>query len=264
VSAPVVLACAFAAVIVGVPVISASAHLEARHRVAGAADAAALAAADALSGLLEADPCALAADVASAAGTVLRDCEMETRTGEARTVVTVLTPFGTVEARARAAPLLPPGGGLHGAVGENGWAWPSAVRGVTQGFHDGFAIDLAVDDAGLLFAPYAGVVVQVGTDGGGMPAACIASPSWWRGPNHSVMIRHDFEGVSIYSSHNHISPGSTGSLGVSVGDRVSAGQPVARAGMSGCTSGAHTHFTLSTRPENAFPDLDPFEYLGPP
>lgn len=175
-----------------------------------------------------------------------------------------VTAFGQVTASARAAPEAGPAVVLAGTPGANGWAWPSGSRSLTQGPHGGNAIDLAVGGDGLLYAPYDGTVVQLGGDGGGVPAACQANPSWWRGTNHSVIIAHEIDGRTIYSSHNHIAPGSPGSLGVRQGDRVLAGQAVAAAGMSGCTSGVHTHFTLSSRLSNSHADIDPFQYLGQP
>lgn len=263
-SAPATLCCAAAALLLGLPVLSAGAQLEARHRASGAADAAALAAADAVNGWIAADACAAAERVAGAVGAEVERCAIDRLRGEARLTVAIGTPLGSVSADARAAPAAPPGGAVVGEVGPNGWAWPTSVRGLTQGFHDGTSIDLAVGGDGALYAPYDGEVVRAGPDGGGVPAACAISPGWWRGPNHTVIIRHEYEGRVLYSSHNHIAPGSPGDHGIAVGSRVRAGEIVARAGLSGCTEGPHTHFTLSSRPSNSFPDLDPFEFLGPP
>lgn len=251
-SAPAVVACAFAAVVLGVPVVAVSAEFEVRHRVAGAADAAALAAADAAAGWIAGDPCELAAEVAEAMRAEVAGCEIDI--GDARVEVRAATLLGSVTARARAAPERT----VEGAVGANGWAWPSGVRTVTQSHHDGYAIDLAVAADGALYAPYDGVVVHSGPDGGGIPAPCRANPNWWRGPNHSVVIRHEVDGRVLYSSHNHIAAAS----GARLGAAVRAGQRVATAGMSGCTSGPHTHFTMSSGPRNHHPDIDPFDYLG--
>ena len=142
--------------------------------------------------------------------------------------------------------------------------WPSASRGVTQGHHDGFAIDLEVGRSGLLLAPAQGVVIAAGADGGGVPAACLARPEWWRGPNHTVIMRHEVRGLPVFSSHNHIEAGSAEVFGIRPGVTVRAGQPVARAGMSGCTSAPHTHFTVSSSPRNHAPDIDPYTLLGQP
>lgn len=262
-SAPALLACAAAAVCLGVPVIAATAQLEAGHRAAAAADSAALAAADAISGWTDGDACELAGRVAESMRAELVACELDPGAARATVSVAVDAPFATAVERARAG-LRDPVGGPDGAVGANGWAWPSSVRGVSQGFHDGYAIDLETGAGGELYAPYAGVVVSVGNDGGGVPAACQANPQWWRGPNQSVLIRHEYRGRVLYSSHNHVAAGSPRAVGVEPGSRVRAGQRVATAGMSGCTSGPHTHFTLASRETNAFPDVNPFDFIGEP
>ncbi|MBL3698982.1 M23 family metallopeptidase [Leucobacter luti] len=259
-SAPAALACAAAAVVIGLPVVAAAAQLEARHTAAAAADAAALAAADAAAGWIDAEPCAVAGEVATAHGGTLVSCAVDASSGAARLRVASAAPI-RAEGRARAGPEPLPAPGAGAATG---WVWPAATRTVSQEFHDGLAIDLDVPSGSALASPNAGVVVFAGPDGGGIPAPCQANPGWWRGPNVSVVIRHLVDGVAIYSSHNHVAPGSPESLGVRVGTPVAAGQQVARAGMSGCTSGPHTHFTMSSTPTNAFPDLNPFDYLGQP
>ena len=262
VSAPALLGCAAAALCLGLPVAAAATHLEASHRAAAAADSAALAAADAASGWIAGDPCTLAHAAAEAHGAEIVSCEVDLPAADARVTARVAEIPGARVASAHAA-----GAGLGaraGPVAANGWAWPSSARGVTQGFHDGLAIDLAVSADGALFAPYDGTVVASGPDGAGIPTACTLSPGWWRGPNVTVMMRHEYEGRVLYSSHNHVAPGSPERAGVTAGSRVRAGQQVASAGMSGCTSGPHTHFTLSTHPGNAFPDLNPYDYLGEP
>ncbi|WP_024356506.1 M23 family metallopeptidase [Leucobacter chironomi] len=263
-SAPALLACGAAALCLGLPLIAASAQLEAGHRAAAAADAAALAAADAMTGWIEGEPCALAGLVAVEAGAALAGCEASSVSGEARVEMRIALPFGDAVAAARAGPPPGPVQAARGAVAANGWAWPSDLRALSQGFHDGFSLDLEVTAEGALYAPYAGVVVRAGPDGGGMPDPCVARPEWWRGVNHTVLMRHDVGGRTLYSSHNHVAPGSPQRFGVVPGARVVAGQRVASAGMSGCTSGPHTHFTLSSAPSNRNPDVDPLAYLGPP
>lgn len=265
-SAPALLACAGAALCLGLPVIAASAQIEAQHRADAAADAAALAAADALGGWIAADPCEIAQDTASAVGARLQRCDLDTVRSEARIAVWLVAPFAGIGAEARAGPADPGGAAAapDGPVGQNGWAWPSDVRAVTQGFHDGLSIDLAVTSEGALYAPYDGVVVLAGPDGGGVPRTCLEHPEWWHGPNFAVVVRHEYRGRVLYSSHNHVEPASPQRFGLAPGTRVRAGQRVASAGMSGCTSGPHTHFTLSSSPVNAFPDIDPFAYLGQP
>jgi len=71
-------------------------------RLAGAADAAALAAADAASGVVEGSPCERAGEIARAAGTELAACELDGVTA----TVTVAGTFGrfAATASARAGP----------------------------------------------------------------------------------------------------------------------------------------------------------------
>ncbi|WP_449278041.1 Rv3654c family TadE-like protein [Leucobacter sp. GX24907] len=261
-SVPVTVGCIACVLVIGVPVLAGAGQLEARHRAAGAADAAALAAADAVAGWINAEPCAIAGEVAASMDVEVVSCEPENGK-RARVVVRVDSAFGSVEARAHAG-VADVSDGQVAAVAANGWAWPSGVRGVTQGHHDGQSIDLAVSADGALYAPYDGVVVAAGPLGGGMPPACLVNPTWWRGVNHGVVIRHEYRGLTLYSSHNHIAPGSPEQQGIAVGARVRAGERVATAGMSGCTSGLHTHFTLSTARTNAFSNVDPYLYIGRP
>lgn len=87
-----------------VPAVAASAALEAEQRAAGAADSAALAAADALLGFVRAEPCSLAADVVHSFEAVLLECQLDWEHSQVRVVVGVQTIFGTVHSRARAGP----------------------------------------------------------------------------------------------------------------------------------------------------------------
>jgi len=104
VSAPAVVGIAGAALALALPVLGAATALEVSARVAGAADAAALAAADAALGWIHEDPCALAATVAASAQAALASCDVDLALGEARVVVAASTILGEVSARARAAP----------------------------------------------------------------------------------------------------------------------------------------------------------------
>lgn len=87
--------------------VAATASLESVHRAHGAADAAALAAADAAAGWVEAEPCRLAERVVTAAGASLDECRTDDRSGIVRVRVSLATALGTVHARARAGPPVP-------------------------------------------------------------------------------------------------------------------------------------------------------------
>ena len=264
-SSTALVACSAVALCLGLPIISAAQHLESRHRAEAVADAAALAAADASSGWNSLPPCEAAEAVAGAMEAHIVTCDLVASNADVRVVTEVggypITARGRAHAAAEGVRQSVPGAG---PVGQNGWAWPSDQRRLSQGFHDGFAIDLAVTPNGALYAPFDGVVVAAGPDGGGIPPVCQLQAGWWHGPNSTVVIRHEAEGRAIFSSHNHIDPTSPAGLGIAVGVPVAAGQQVAVAGLSGCTSGPHTHFTLSTSASNTDPDVNPFEYIGPP
>lgn len=103
-SAPSLLGVAAAALALALPIVSAAEVLEAAQRTAGAADSAALAAADADLGYVSADPCGLAAEVTAAAGVTLESCELDRVSSQVRISVSVQTIFGTVHSRARAGP----------------------------------------------------------------------------------------------------------------------------------------------------------------
>lgn len=101
-SAPLLVACAATSLLLGIPVLGAATALETRHRVAAAADAAALAAADALHGWIDADPCALAAEVTAATEVSLSDCSVEPDDGVVTVRAGAATVLGVVEISARA------------------------------------------------------------------------------------------------------------------------------------------------------------------
>ncbi len=103
-SVPAIVGVAGVALAAALSVLLASGALEASARASGAADAAALAAADAALGWIEAEPCALAREVAEAAAVQLDGCDVDRLHGQVRISVSVQTIFGRVGARARAAP----------------------------------------------------------------------------------------------------------------------------------------------------------------
>lgn len=161
-------------------------------------------------------------------------------------------------------PVVPSDMPKSGVMRANGWAWPSQKLGINQNYHDGFSIDLAGGLGDTLYSPYDGKIVRAGGSGYFIPGPCQANPGWWRGENQYVVVRHEYKGRVIYSSHSHIKAGSPASCGVKVGDRVAAGQAVAMVGMTGCTSGPHTHFTLSSTESVFNADVEPFQYIGMP
>jgi lipoprotein NlpD len=100
--------------------------------------------------------------------------------------------------------------------------------GVRQGQrHDG--IDIAAPEGAAIGAAASGTVVYSGAQSG---------------YGSIVIVRHESGLLTLYA---HAS-----ALLVRQGDRVEAGQPIARVGKSGRTSGPHLHFEVreGTRPRN--------------
>ncbi|CAG7617300.1 helicase [Leucobacter soli] len=106
-SAPAVAACCGAVLALALPVVVATGSIDAAHRVAGAADAAALAAADAHAGWVDGAPCDLAEEVLVAVGARVDECLVDEVSGRVRLQANLPTMLGTARARAHAGPPFP-------------------------------------------------------------------------------------------------------------------------------------------------------------
>jgi murein DD-endopeptidase MepM/ murein hydrolase activator NlpD len=126
------------------------------------------------------------------------------------------------------------GAGLPGGyVGPQGWANP--VRGtITDGFgarvspcsncssfH--YGIDIGAPGGSTIFAAHDGTVIYAG---------------WLGTCGNAVRIDH---GGGIVTQYCHIMPGG---ILVGVGQGVGAGQPIARVGTTGASTGYHLHFQV--------------------
>lgn len=80
----------------------------------------------------------------------------------------------------------------------------------------------------------------------------LAGPSWILG-NHVVLELGD----GVYAALAHL---QRGSIRVRPGDRVGAGEPIARCGNSGTSSEPHLHFQLMDHPRVALADGIPFAF----
>lgn len=101
------VAVAAGTILLGVPVLVASGTVVAGARAANAADAAALAAADAMLGIAVAtdtDPCGLAGELATRHGATVARCDLAESQLEARITVVVRSGLMTVTREARAGP----------------------------------------------------------------------------------------------------------------------------------------------------------------
>ncbi|HEY5221705.1 MAG TPA: peptidoglycan DD-metalloendopeptidase family protein [Microbacteriaceae bacterium] len=148
-------------------------------------------------------------------------------------------------AAAAAAAAAGRGAGLPGGyVGSQGWANP--VRGfITDGFgyrvqpcadcssyH--YGIDISASTGSPIYAAHAGVVIYAG---------------WLGTCGNAVRIDH---GGGIVTQYCHI---MSGGILVGNGQQVGAGQPIARVGSTGASTGPHLHFQveINGRPIDGIP-----------
>ena len=89
---------------------------------------------------------------------------------------------------------------------------------------------------GLDFVPGAGSPIQVIADG---TVSAVTGPGGAFG-NH-VEIEHVIDGQKVTSTYSHM---QTGSVQVSVGEKVTVGQLVGKVGSTGNSTGAHLHFEI--------------------
>jgi len=119
------------------------------------------------------------------------------------------------------------------------WNWPTAPVGyyvcpvpgarLTQGLHGHNAVDLAIAYGTPIRAAAAGTVIVAKANG-------TTSSRSNGGYGSFVMISHGNGSETLYA---HMS-----SVAVSVGEQVSQGQTIGRIGMTGMTTGPHTHFEI--------------------
>ena len=89
---------------------------------------------------------------------------------------------------------------------------------------------------GLDFVPGAGSPIQAIADG---TVSAVTGPGGAFG-NH-VEIEHVIDGQKVTSTYSHM---QTGSVQVSVGEKVTVGQLVGKVGSTGNSTGAHLHFEI--------------------
>lgn len=114
----------------------------------------------------------------------------------------------------------------------SGYGWRSKPIGSGSEFHTGLDIP-----------------GSYGTDIKAAAAGTVITAGWIRGYGYTVMIDHGGGLVTLY--------GHNSSLVVSVGDRVSAGQTIAKCGSTGNSTGNHCHFEVRLNGD----DVDPVPYL---
>ncbi|WP_370416106.1 transglycosylase family protein [Streptomyces fradiae] len=94
--------------------------------------------------------------------------------------------------------------------------------------------------------------VPTGTSVRAVSDGTIVSAGWGGAYGYQIVIRHH---DGRYSQYAHLS-----ALSVREGQRVTAGQRIARSGSTGNTSGPHLHFEMRTGPGYGS-DIDPLAYL---
>ncbi len=78
------------------------------------------------------------------------------------------------------------------------------------------------------------------------------------GNGYHVVLEHTLWGQKVYTLYSHL---TAGSIRVSVGDTVSAGQILGTMGDTGNVSAPHLHFAVYTMEDGASPSLDPWGYV---
>lgn len=129
-----------------------------------------------------------------------------------------------------------------------------------QGFNGGFshhdaqsryAVDLGVDEGTPVLAARGGTVMLVERDfeGAGLDRDKYADRA------NSVRILHDDGTMAVYA---HL---AFESVLVAPGNRVNPGQPIARAGSTGFSTGPHLHFAIQVNDGNDLVSI-PFDFIG--
>ncbi|MGW1510807.1 peptidoglycan DD-metalloendopeptidase family protein [Streptomyces sp. NPDC002394] len=94
--------------------------------------------------------------------------------------------------------------------------------------------------------------VPTGTSVKAVAGGRVVSAGWGGAYGYQIVVRHD---DGRYSQYAHLS-----ALAVREGQRVHAGQRIARSGSTGNSSGPHLHFEIRTGPGYGS-DIDPLAYL---
>jgi murein DD-endopeptidase MepM/ murein hydrolase activator NlpD len=123
------------------------------------------------------------------------------------------------------ASALTPAIGVQGGVGASGWTAPT--RGTVS---SEFGPRWGRQHEGIDLAAATGTPVRAAAGG------VVRKASWYGGYGNAVIIDHG-NGVSTLYGHNS-------ALTVAVGERVQAGQTIAKVGSTGDSTGPHLHFEV--------------------
>lgn len=164
-------------------------------------------------------------------------------------------------------------------VSSSGWGYPTRSPSAACGFgcYEGH-VGMDVQSVGgskiqvgePLYAMRDGEVVATGDEvAAGEPDAvteqyCKAyleprvGPAWQGVPSQIVKIKSTVDGQEYYIRYSHLKEGS---ITVKVGDTVKMGQKIAEVGLTGCTTGTHSHITVSPNRNGTNP-IDPTTLVG--
>ena len=117
------------------------------------------------------------------------------------------------------------GAGRAGTAPDDTWVRPTA-----GGVSSGFGPRWGTRHEGMDIAAGSGTAVRAATDG------VVKKASWYGGYGNAVIIDHG-GGVKTLYGHNS-------ALNVKPGDRVQAGQVIAKVGSTGDSTGPHLHFEV--------------------
>jgi murein DD-endopeptidase MepM/ murein hydrolase activator NlpD len=147
------------------------------------------------------------------------------RTAGAATVAATAIPFAAaLDGAIRSAGTQPTSAGASSA-GRSGWTAP-ALGGVTSEFGPRWG----TEHEGIDIGARSGAPIRAAADG------VIRKASWYGGYGNAVIIDH---GGGVSTLYGHAS-----SLDVRVGQRVSAGEVIAKVGSTGDSTGPHLHFEV--------------------
>jgi murein DD-endopeptidase MepM/ murein hydrolase activator NlpD len=138
---------------------------------------------------------------------------------------TATTAAATTGAPSFAAVLQQAVGANAPAASGSGWASPASGE-ITSGFGPRWG----TEHEGIDIGAAAGAPVRAAADG------VVRKASWYGGYGNAVIIDHG-DGVSTLYGHNS-------ELSVKPGERVQAGQTIAKVGSTGDSTGPHLHFEV--------------------
>lgn len=124
------------------------------------------------------------------------------------------------------------------------WTWPSVCKTISQGYGNKSARYAKGYHTGIDIACPNGSPIRSATDG------TVASAGWAGAYGNQIKVDYSST-VQIW--YNHMSK-----LGVSKGDKVSAGKIIGWEGTTGNSTGPHLHFEVRVNGQ----DVDPMPYLN--